>query len=98
MMDNQAEARATSQGCPLQHFEIAIGIAERGNRASADMLVDADRLSSSVVDEVDLRKAEQHRDVPPHLETCLDARSHHLLRRDTIDLLAPGPHELDAAT
>ena len=61
VMDDQAEARAPAHRRPLQHLEIAVGVAERRNRAAADVLVDADRLAGLVVDEVDLRQAEQHR-------------------------------------
>ena len=33
MMHDQAKARATgAERCPLQHFEIAVGVAEGGNR------------------------------------------------------------------
>ena len=57
VMDDQAEPRAAGHRRPLQHLEIAVGIAERGDRAAADMLVDADRLAGLVVDEVDFRQA-----------------------------------------
>ena len=62
------------------------------------MLVDADGLAGLVVDEVDLRQAEQDGLSVAHLELGLDRGADHLLRRDAVDLLGPGAHELDAAT
>ena len=45
VMDEQAEARALAGGRPLQHLQVAVGVAERGDRAAADVLVDADGLA-----------------------------------------------------
>ena len=61
VVDDQPEAHAAGHRGPLQHFEVAVGIAEGRDRAAADMFIDADRLAGLVVDEVDLRQAEQHR-------------------------------------
>ena len=97
VMDDQAEARAAAHRGPLQHFEIAVGVAERGDRAAADVLVDADRLAGLVVDEVDLGQPEQKRLAVAHLESCLDRRADDLLRRNAVDALGPRAHELDAA-
>src|SRR5262245_58976107 len=41
----------------LQHLQVAVGIAERGDRAPPDGAVDAHRLSRPVVDEGELRLA-----------------------------------------
>src|SRR5688572_11515328 len=44
VMHDAGEAGAWSRGGPLQHLQIAVGIAEREDRAAADEAVDADRL------------------------------------------------------
>ena len=55
----QIEAKAFALGdiislaCPLQHLQITIRVAEGGDGAAADMLVDADGFACFVVDEVD---------------------------------------------
>ena len=54
---------------PFQHLQVAVGVAEREDRAAADELVDADRLAGLVVDEVDLRQlAPAPACRSPHLE------------------------------
>ena len=50
----RAAARARRR--PLEHLEVAVGVAERRDRPAADLLLDADRLAGLVVDEVDLRQ------------------------------------------
>jgi hypothetical protein len=45
VMDGEAESWAAACGGSLQHLEVAIGVAEGGNRASADMTLDAHRLA-----------------------------------------------------
>ena len=45
----------------------------------------------------DLGQPHQHRLAVAHLVLGLDAATDHLLGRDAVDLLGPGPHELDAA-
>ena len=52
VMDDQSEAYAPAQGCPLQHFEVAIGISEGGDRATADVLVDPHWFAALVVNEI----------------------------------------------
>src|SRR4051794_7522210 len=58
-MNDEAQARAATHRRPLQHFEVAVGIAERSDRAPPDVLIDADRLAGFVIDEMDLRKTKQ---------------------------------------
>jgi hypothetical protein len=48
-MHDQAEARAGIAGGPFQHLEIAIGIAERGDRAAANVALNADGFAFLVV-------------------------------------------------
>ena len=61
VMDVEAKARARAAASPLQHLEVAVGIAERRDRPAADVLLDADRLACLVVDEVDLRQLDENR-------------------------------------
>jgi len=57
VMNDDAEARPLRAGCPLEHFEVAVRIAEGYRRPPADGLVDADRLPRFVVVEVNLRQS-----------------------------------------
>src|SRR5260370_18638482 len=50
MMDDQAEAGATRHRCPLQHFDIAVGIAESGDRGAAAILTSTYRRPGLAVD------------------------------------------------
>src|SRR5262244_1067178 len=59
MHDHAETAPVAGKRCPLEHFKITIGIAKRRDRATADVTVDADRLASPVVDEVDVGKPQQ---------------------------------------
>ena len=61
VMDDAGEARAGPCRRPLQHLQIAVGIAEREDRPPADEAVDADRLARPVVDELDLGELHQLR-------------------------------------
>ena len=45
VVDEEAEARAAAGGGPLQHLQVAVGVAEGGDRAAADVRLDADRLA-----------------------------------------------------
>src|SRR4051812_30915941 len=98
VVDDQAEPRTSgAERGPLQHFEIAVGISERRDWTAADVLVDPDRLSRLVVDEVDVGQPEKRGRTIFYLKSGLDRRSDHLLRGDSVDPLGPGPHEFDAA-
>src|ERR1044072_7657842 len=81
VVQNQAKPGAAGAKCrPLQHFEIAVGIAERCNGATTDMLVDAHGLSGFVVDKVDVGQPDERWRAGLDLKSCLDRRSNHLLR------------------
>src|SRR6185295_19367483 len=98
MVDDQAEPRATgAERRPLQHFEIAVGVAEGGDRTPANVLVDADRLARLVVDEIDVGQPEERWRTVLDLKSGFERRSDHLLRRYSVNPLGPGPHEFDAA-
>ncbi len=55
------------------------------------------RFALFVINEVDLRQPHEYRFAILHVKFGLDAAADDLLRRNAIDLLRPGPHELDAA-
>ena len=56
---------------PLEHLQVAVGVAERGDRTAPDVLVDGNRLALLVVDEVDRRQAHQRRTPPISLYSTL---------------------------
>src|SRR5262245_29267250 len=60
VMNDYAEARARCGRRPFEHLEVAVGVAERHQRAAADHLLNADRLSRLVVDEIDLGQANEY--------------------------------------
>ena len=98
VVDDQAEARPGARGGPLQHLQVAVGVAERRDRPAADELVDADGLARAVVDEVDLGQLHRAPACRRRSSNCaLDRAADHLLGRDAVGLLGPGPHEVDAA-
>src|SRR5215204_7543810 len=66
VMNEKAKAYSTAHGRPLQHFEVAIRVAKGGDRTAPDVLVDADRLASLVIDQVHLRKTKQDRPAIAH--------------------------------
>src|SRR5690349_25096802 len=96
-MDDQPETRARPRRGPLEHLEVAVGVAERGDGPPADHLVNADRFTGVVIDEVDGWQAAQHRLAVSDGVLDLDPAADDLLRWDAVDALDPGPHELDAA-
>ena len=60
VVDDHAETRAGSRRRPLEHLEVAVGVAERRDRPAADQLLDSDRFAGLVVHVVDLGKAHEH--------------------------------------
>jgi hypothetical protein len=96
VMDVETEARARASSGPLEHLQVAVRIAEGGDGAAANMHVDANGLARLVVNEVQLRQAHQHRRAVAQREFRFDAAARDLLGRDTIHLLRPRPHKLDA--
>jgi hypothetical protein len=38
--DDQAEARSAAGGRPLQHLQVAVGVAERDDGSAADVMLD----------------------------------------------------------
>src|SRR6185295_5157615 len=97
VVHDEREALAGAVGGDLQHLQIAVGVAECGNRPAADLAVDADRLARAVVDEDEVRAAPQHGLTVLHLELHLLLAADDLLGGNAVGLLGPGPHELDRA-
>src|SRR3954451_5363637 len=98
VMNENAKAYSTAHGRPLQHFEVAIRVAKGGDRRATNVLVDADRLASLVIDEIHLRQTKQNGSTIAYFEPRLDRGADHLLGRHPVDAPRPRPHELDAAT
>ena len=90
VVDDQPEARASPAVVHSQHLQVAVGVAERGDRAPADELLDADRLARLVVDEVELRQAHEHRLAVAQLELELARAADDLLGRDAVDASVQG--------
>ena len=57
VMDDEAEREPGRRCRPLEHLEVAVGVAECRDRTPADDLMNADRLPGLVVDEIDLGRA-----------------------------------------
>ena len=68
VMDDQAEAGTFAGGRPLEHLEVAVGVAEGHHGSAADVQIDVDRLALLVVDAADLRQFQQDRDSVPHFK------------------------------
>ena len=94
----KAESTAAASANILQHLKVSVRVAERGDRSTADMLMNADRLAHLVVDEIQLRQSHDDRLFVSQFEFRLDAAADHLFRRDAIGRFRPRAHELNAAT
>src|SRR5262245_44299898 len=88
---------AAARRRPLQHLLVAVGVAERKDWSPTDVALDADRLAFLVVDEIHLGESHKNGLAVANFEFRLDAAADDLLRRNSINLLRPWPHELDAA-
>src|SRR4051812_44726628 len=97
VMHDAHEARTIARGGPLQHLQIAVGVAEGKDGTPADMLLDTGWLAGLVVDEIDLGQLHEHRPCVAQLKLELAAAADYLLGRNAIDLLDPRAHEFDTA-
>src|SRR5262245_22213306 len=98
VMHDSDEPWARAGGGPFQHLLVAIGVAEGKDRAAAYEAIDSDRLARPVIDELDLCLL--HEDgltITCRLEFGHARRADDLLRWNSVDLVCPGTHELDAA-
>src|SRR5262245_53673828 len=96
-MDKEREPGAFAGHRPFQQLLIAVGVAECGDWAAADMTLNPNRLAVLVVDYIDRGQLHQHRLAITHLVLKFHAAADYLLRRDAIDFFRPRAHELDAA-
>src|SRR5450631_3803050 len=97
VMNEKAKA-STARTCRvLKHLHVAIGVAERRNRTEANVLVDTDWLARSIVNEVDLWQAHEHRLSIEQFEFRLAAAANDLLGWNAIGFIRPGTHKIDAA-
>ena len=90
MMNEQPETRTLAAGGPFEHLEVAVGIAESGDRAAANVLVDPDRLAGAVVDKIEVRHFHDHGPAVADFILRLDAGTDDLLGRDAVGLLSKG--------
>ncbi len=60
MVHQHAQVRVAVQRGPLEHLQIAVGVAESRDRFAADVFFDADGLFTLIGNDVDLRKPQQN--------------------------------------
>src|SRR5262245_43301907 len=96
-MDEEAQARTGARARPLEHLQITIGIAECGNRMPPDELLDTERLSRPIVDELRAGTLDDHRRTVTHLQGLVADAANHLFRRDAVRFFSERADELHAA-
>ena len=97
MVDEQPKPRTVACCGPFQHLEVTVRVAERGDGATADVLLDADGLAGFVVNEVEFGQSHDHGTAFASFVLQLDTAADNLLRRDAVDPFRPRTHELNAA-
>ena len=75
MVEQEHQARARTCGSPLEHGQVAIGVAEGKKGAAADMQIDVGRLP--LVHGPDFRPLDENGFTVPNLEPCSASRTHH---------------------
>ena len=98
MVDDNAERGASivDRGV-FEHLQIAIAVAEAGDGAAPDELMDTDRLARTIVDEEMIQSFDQHRAVIAQFVNRARVRSDNLLGRDPVNAFAEHAHEIGAA-
>ncbi|MCY1344843.1 hypothetical protein D9M69_308900 [compost metagenome] len=96
-MHQAHEAFAAAGGGPLQHLQVAVGVAEGEDRPAADDRIDAHRLAGAVVVVGELGLAQDRQRAVLVLQFGDEGGADHLLRGDAVDLLGEGAHEGDLA-
>jgi hypothetical protein len=84
VVDVEREPWPLPSSRPLQHLQVAVGVAKRGQRSPTELLVDRNRLALLVVEEIELGQADKHRLAVTHLVLDLDAATDHLFGRDIL--------------
>ena len=98
MAHKEAEARTAAGGSPLEHLQVAVGIAERGDRPAANVGFNGDWLGLLVIKEAQGGQLDEHRLAVAHFKAELACAADDLLRWDAVDPLGKAAHEVDAAT
>src|SRR5260370_34988380 len=97
-MNETHETRAVSRSRPFEHLLVAVRIAKGEDGPSADERVDPFRFARPVIDEQDLRLAQELRlSISGKLISGDGRGAHHLLRRNPVALVGENSHELNAA-
>ena len=91
------QARARACGSPLEHLQVAVGVAEGEDRPAANHAVDAHRLVGAVIVMGDFGGAQDGRLAVLELVFGDKRGADHLLRRDAIDLLGKYAHKAGIA-
>ena len=78
MVHLKREPRPLSGSRPLQHLQVAVGVAERRQGSSADLLVYGNWRAFFVVVEVEFGQADKYRLTVAHLVLHLNAAANHL--------------------
>ena len=97
-MDNQGEPHTAASSRPFEHLLIAVGVAERHDRAAPNERVNPFRFARPIIDEEDLRLAQELRLSTRGELIFRDCRrTYYLLRRNAVALVGEDAHELHAA-
>ncbi|CAB3810251.1 hypothetical protein LMG27177_07093 [Paraburkholderia fynbosensis] len=93
VMQQQCKRFAGATRRVLEHFPIAIGIAESEDRAAANRAKYADWFSATIVDEIESGLAHEHGLASTQLVLQLLFCAHHPVGRNTVGLAHPHAHE-----
>jgi hypothetical protein len=72
VVNEEAETCSTIGSRPLEHLKVAIRIAECGDRAAANVLIDPGWFPVLVVNEIYLRQSHEHRIAVSQFKLGLD--------------------------
>jgi len=89
VVNKESQSTAFTTHGVFDHLDIAVGIAECQNRTATNVLIDSYRLARLVVDEINLRHADEFRLAVLDLKFRNDAGTDDLFRRNTIQAIPP---------
>jgi len=96
-MNETHETRAVSRSRPFEHLFVAVGVAKGEDGTAADERVDPFRFARPVIDEQDLRLAQELRlSISGELISGDGRGANYLLRRNAVALVGEDSHELHA--
>ncbi|MNJ34819.1 hypothetical protein D3C77_295440 [compost metagenome] len=96
-MHQPGKTLAVSGHGPLQHLQVAVGVAKRQDRSTTNDSVDADRLARAIIVVEYLGQALDGQRALVVVKARVQGRADHLLRGNAIDLFSERPHESDFA-